>query len=474
MLDNTAVTYRYPSKSVGNAQDRALISVERTEKLELIAHLLSNVQQGLILCGPIGIGKSTLLSLLQDRLAGQWRIAWLQGVATLNFERIVSQLGHFLGQTQTDQTTNLEQLRNACSRQQTLLIIDDAGELAAGLLDELSAFAESATGLQLVLAMTYDDYHIKRITDKLIDDLHFIELPPLNPKECGEFLLHLATPPQSLFPRQTLTEHLIAELYRDTHGIPGRILDKIPAIKHNRRRKKTKIGSQLVITFALLGVAAAVSIFLPAFSIPDLLSMDQPEQTTIVTEIPVFTAENSTETTEIAVTSKDTVIVQSSPLNQPNSEIKPASEALNPPATDTAETDHEPVVILPVTDKPEPPPAVQAQVLRSATATQTTVKPLPESDDNAWIMAQAAENYTLQVMVLGDKAAVDRFLKKYADYHKHLKYYLSNKNAQQKFVLIYGSFKNLSEARTAKTQLPFEFKQSLEIRFKYVQNENRH
>ena len=473
MLDNTAVTHRYPPKSIGNAQDRALISVERTEKLELIAHLLCNVQQGLILCGPFGIGKSTLLSLLQDRLAGQWRIAWLQGVANLNFERIVSQLGHFLGQTQTDQATDLEQLRNACSRQQTLLIIDDAGELAAGLLDELSAFADSATGLQLVLALTYDDYHIKRVTDKLIDDLHFIELPPLNPKECGEFLQYLATPPQSLFPRQTLTEHLIAELYRDTHGIPGRILDKIPAIKHNRRRKKTKIGSRLVITFTLLGAAVAVSTFLPAFSIPDLLSMDQPEQTTIVTEIPVFTAENSTETTEIGVTSKDTTIAQSSPSN---SEIKPASEALDPPATNTAETDQEPVVIMPVaaSHKPEPPPVVQEQVLRSVTAAQTTIKALPESDDKAWIMAQAAENYTLQVMVLGDKTAVDRFLKKYADYHKHLKYYLSSKNAQPKFVLIYGSFKNLSEARAAKTQLPFEFKQSLEIRFKYIQNENRH
>lgn len=88
-------------------------------------------------------------------------------------------------------------------------------------------------------------------------------------------------------------------------------------------------------------------------------------------------------------------------------------------------------------------------------------------------MAQPPNNFTLQVMVLSDKAAVSRFLKKYTDYRDALTYYPINKGEQEKYVLIYGSFATAAEAQQFKAVMPIEFKQALEKRFRAVQKESR-
>ena len=88
-------------------------------------------------------------------------------------------------------------------------------------------------------------------------------------------------------------------------------------------------------------------------------------------------------------------------------------------------------------------------------------------------MAQPSGNYTLQIMVLSNKAAADRFLKKYAEYGDSLKYYTIGKNDQEKYVLIYGSFSSLSEAAKQKAAMPAEFNRGLEKRFKFIQKESR-
>jgi DamX protein len=99
-------------------------------------------------------------------------------------------------------------------------------------------------------------------------------------------------------------------------------------------------------------------------------------------------------------------------------------------------------------------------------------KPAVESNQ-AWIMAQPADNFTLQVMVLSNKDAANRFLKKYADYNDNLKYYTIGRDNLEKYVLIYGSFKTANEALHSKAMLPDEFKQAIEKGFRTVQKESR-
>jgi DamX protein len=79
-------------------------------------------------------------------------------------------------------------------------------------------------------------------------------------------------------------------------------------------------------------------------------------------------------------------------------------------------------------------------------------------------------------MVLSTKPAAIHFIKKYDEFSDNLKYYPITKGNgdQEKYVLIYGSFKTANEARQFKATMPNEFKQALEKRFRAIQIESRH
>ena len=70
----------------------SLITQERTRKLELLIHLIANSRQSLIVCGPEGIGKSTMLKVLQERERDSWLYCLVQCNADLSFEKIEEQI----------------------------------------------------------------------------------------------------------------------------------------------------------------------------------------------------------------------------------------------------------------------------------------------------------------------------------------------------------------------------------------------
>ncbi len=62
---DTLTDIRLPLGYQKNKVLQSLITQEITQKLDLVLHLLTNSKKELIICGPEGIGKSTLLTLLQ-------------------------------------------------------------------------------------------------------------------------------------------------------------------------------------------------------------------------------------------------------------------------------------------------------------------------------------------------------------------------------------------------------------------------
>jgi DamX protein len=225
-------------------------------------------------------------------------------------------------------------------------------------------------------------------------------------------------------------------------------------------------------------------IALPKVSVPDKVEVEKsvsPEQTIgpAPVLIPVLPKMPAEEKPSLAITPEEPAAVVSNPLKAKNtgesSEIvitKPTAQKPSalPPKIKVAEPVAKPevpvVVSPPALSPPVVPPIKKTPDLKVETAAG--------ADENVdWIMAQPAENYTLQVMVLSTKAAAQRFLKKYPAYSDRLKCFVINKSALQKFVLIYGSFASSAEAKNSKAELPAEFKYSLEKRFKLIQNESR-
>jgi len=181
MLDNDDLTYSYQKRSVGNNAERALITLERSQKLDLLLHLLANLQQSLIVCGPEGIGKTTLLETVRQNRKDMWEVVLLPASPDSSFESLINDLLRGLNIAKAS-AFDLSALRDKCARQKVVLLIDDAGNLVPGLMTMLIEFADSLLGLRLVLAMNHDQFHIKSGTDKLVEECHFIELPPLSKK----------------------------------------------------------------------------------------------------------------------------------------------------------------------------------------------------------------------------------------------------------------------------------------------------
>ncbi|MGZ4954001.1 MAG: SPOR domain-containing protein [Methylobacter sp.] len=243
MVEDDSFTYHVKQQSAEqiNKAAHSLITKERTQKLDLLIHLLSNLTQALVVCGPEGIGKTTLLNILQGRKTESWRYCLVQGNAAVSFEAIQEQLvrARYEGQSK-----------------QVVLIIDNAGELVPGLIATIIQYAAANPALRVVFALTHDELQVKRGSDRAIDDCHVIEIPSLSEKQCGDFLQHLSTKPYANLSFKTINDNMIAHIYRETHGVPGRIIADISGLSSG-----TKQGVKLK-WMLVLAVAAAIVIAL--------------------------------------------------------------------------------------------------------------------------------------------------------------------------------------------------------------------
>jgi DamX protein len=233
-----------------NKPAQTLITKERTQKLDLLIHLLSNLTQALVVCGPEGIGKTTLLKILQERNTDSWRYCLIQGNAAISFEAIQEQLLR----SQSAQPSPAAPGRPAGQYKQIVLVIDNAGALVPGLIAAIIQYAAASPVLKVVFALTHDELQVKRVSDRAIDDCHIVEIPSLSEKQCGDFLQHLSTLPYANVSFKAIGDNMVAHIYRETHGVPGRIIDKISGLSAG-----AKPGGKLKRAL-VLAVAAAIAI----------------------------------------------------------------------------------------------------------------------------------------------------------------------------------------------------------------------
>ncbi len=262
--DDDDFTYHVKQQSAGkinmdqintsqiNALAHSLITKERMQKLDLLIHLLSNLKQALVVCGPEGIGKTTLLDVLQKRKTESWRYCLIQGTADLSFEAIHGQLTQCITDTQVKSlSTAFKQYEN--QHKQVVLIVDNAGELVPGLIAAIIQYAAVNPVLRVVFALTHDELQVKRGSDRVVDDCHIVEIPPLSERQCGDFLQHLSTKPYANLSFKVISENMIAHIYRSTHGVPGRIIAEISGSSVAKPSGKLK-------WILVLAVAAAIAI----------------------------------------------------------------------------------------------------------------------------------------------------------------------------------------------------------------------
>lgn len=257
MVEDDTFTYHVKQQSAGQINKttaQSLITKERTQKLDLLIHLLSNLAQALVVCGPEGIGKTTLLKILQERKTESWHYCLMQGNAFISFEAVQEQLV----KVQSAQSLSTAPGRHAGQYKQTILIIDNAGELVPGLIAAIIQYAAANPALRVIFALTHDELQVKRGSDRAIDNCHIVEIPSLSEKQCGDFLQHLSTLSYANLSFKAINDNMIAHIYRETHGVPGRIIAEVSGGFSGGAKKK---GGKLKWILAFAG-ATAVAIAL--------------------------------------------------------------------------------------------------------------------------------------------------------------------------------------------------------------------
>ena len=257
MVKNDTFTYhvKKPLIDQKNRVFHALISQERTQQLELLIHLISNSKQALVICGPEGIGKSTLLKILQERKTEPWVYCLVQGNANLSFQKIQEQTAQVLNQTKPGkQNQTLSGVFRLVENQnkKIVLMIDEAGNLAPGLINTIIEYAVKNPVLRVIFVLTHDDLYVKNTSDHATEYCHLIEIPPLSEKKCGEFLQYLATKARSQVIINEFSDGMIESVYRETQGIPGRIIAEFQGLKGT----KESDNSLKILIAAVAGLIA--------------------------------------------------------------------------------------------------------------------------------------------------------------------------------------------------------------------------
>ncbi len=492
----------------------SLITLERAQKLDLLIHLLANLSQSLVICGPKGIGKTTLLAELKQRKGEVWPLLTIKASSNLSFESIQEQIVKFAQQSdEAFKNQEFSAILSALDKQnqKLVIIIEAAGQLVPGLISTLIQYASTSQSIRIVFSLTHDELHLKISSDKAIDDCHFIEMPPLSQSQCALFLQHLSRQPKAIVPFHAINERMIASLYQKTHGIPGKIMSELPDLSNysaggglswgilvflaimvttgigffmlNDTNEAITINGVQTKKSLLLPKAEVVEIFPPIVRQEieikiDKLAVEQIKKerksvavVSVEKEIDRVIGhaivkkprlENQLDNKEIQVTESNEAIV---PTLKPKENIK----------TDVVEK----IVINKLelakkTDDIIPPEKPVAIVKDKKTAKVHVPKKEPTTsgeikDDRLWILAQAKKQYTIQLMVLSNRQAVLEFLKKNSDLKKELRYFRKGEQGKRLFVLIYGAYKNHVTASNKMESLPVEFRKSWVRNFAILQ-----
>ena len=463
-----------------SASSYPLITKERSQKLELLRHLIDNLARTLVICGPEGVGKTLLLKKFLDSAKESWIICWLNGESQLRFEMIQSILTEAITKNlPTLSFHSLDHAFNKLSDKDTkiVVVIDNAGNLEPGLIEEIIAYAEGRPVLRVILSLTHNELYLKNNTDPGIDNCYHIDLPTLSEKECREFLEYLSTLPKPRVHFSGISEEMVASMYRETHGIPGSILAQLPNPDDYVKKDYSKI---------ILG-AAVVSLIIFALG-TQWWSGNQPT-TEKITEI--ATKDNEKKTSNAIVSTHDAKAVDQKPENSVSSRIMQpdtggTSSALianaNEQVLAEADETREPVNNPGIPTSTPIPEAAQVD-LTKATDTGDIVedgsyvqKPIDaanfQGETGKWLLNQPVEHYTLQLMALYDEQKILEVLQRNQEKVQGLRYIKTKTRlGRDRFILLFGSFETTEQAYQDKQKLPKELQNTWLRKISAVQEE---
>lgn len=179
----------------------------RAERLQLVLHLLRNADRPVYLRGPAGAGKTVFAGRLRTALGGEATVAWVDFAEPV---KLIAELIRQLGLPPEAADDWPEGLKGTLLDRQLVVVADAVDQADAQTRDGLEALDD--VGVKLLLLGRgggADDW-----------DVQFVDLPPFEPDETGEFLRQRAGAAAA-----RITDDLVAASHIAAGGLPGGLLD---------------------------------------------------------------------------------------------------------------------------------------------------------------------------------------------------------------------------------------------------------
>jgi DamX protein len=534
MVQSDLINSDWKQADTGKANVNALqslLSPARKQKLELLASLIKTQQQSLIICGPEGIGKTTILKRLakSNNTKQLWNyvecdssltvsilLTHLSSVLSLNKERTSKKNKSKVAQKLAGQLSKI-----AKNGHTVVLVLDDAGHLQAGVITKLFAFARQCEGLQLILAITPNDLFLKRTTDYVIDDCYVVDIPPLTEQESESFTLNFLQENKQRFDFDTLPENFTTEIYRKSQGIPGAVLQGVSKMSP---QSLSLSGENKFSNLILLGSLGLIGLFIwgglsflgglgnhstntnyvdlnnappPLVGIDpvsrqtlekDVAMVDEkPQKTPVSNESFRITADSSmisvVPTTEDILNSTLADDAASLTANAGVTEVASKTEnnalaGLKAPNLQqdkpTDETDQGKKI---PSNKQQTPALVFEETLNNDPNKSNKTEEILRSAQTVfpgvhgpnWVLKQDKNSYTLQLMASSEKETLLRYIEQSSKLHAETAYYLMKLKGEDWFGLIYGVYPTVAAAKKAMRQLPQSIGKPYMLRINEVQ-----
>ncbi|MDF1582595.1 MAG: SPOR domain-containing protein [Methyloprofundus sp.] len=471
---------------MNNKQVVNLLSIEREQKLDLLIHLITNLQQPLILQGALGVGKTTLLLAVESRKADSADIFLLNLVWEASFESIQAQLVEFIKHVRKIECDSLSDALEAYAQQelQLVLLIDDANQLVSGLMGTLIDYAGKYRALRLVFALTPEEHKEKSQLEKIKASCHFVVLPALNIRQCEAFIRLLVEQATSIYTIKDIDSVFVDEVYQETKGNPGKIS---AVIKSANKRRLANSSMLTLIVVAVFICSAFVSVFLwqeaeqespklvPALTQATVESINPSSERETQQEIEV---EESSELNELEWPFEQHIIEVPVTVGVP-----PLIEMVMEPVIDKVvpidSVIHDVIALEPdkvdklkedevLVEQGSQVEVIKVELEKKA---EDSVFVLNVQDDRKWVLAQQKQQYTLQLMSLSAKKKLLEEQEKYQKLGVKT-FYLEKKVKQSRsYVLFYGVFASSAEAKKQMKKLPKELQKSWPRVFSAIQKD---
>ncbi|KPJ94843.1 MAG: hypothetical protein AMJ53_04260 [Gammaproteobacteria bacterium SG8_11] len=462
----------------------------RSKRLDILLHLTQYGNELLLVTGPEGIGKSTLVHQFLKKTPTNWKICSLEAHAKMDQEQLLFRICHSFNlplETGSSGVITLSikrQLDQLLASVKTVaIVIDDAHKLpteSLQLLTELAKIKNQHSGALLRIVL-FAEPQIKiqfasfELENKLKYPLRKIDLPPFDEQQTGELIRH-RTRTAGLVADSTFTDAAIGKIYKQSEGVPGnivelahRVLFEMTPLKRRTKPKPMAESSAEKRKWPIGIIAAIVAVI-------------------IIALILVFQNEiNRLYSSKVAPKEESTPEQTISALSLPKLEEDILNveadifENLTDKQLDSAAPGSEENIIAgkPATDEQ----FAESASLGNDSPTEQDTPHLTQTADQiplarnihqeSWLLEQNPNYYTLQLVAGYQKNTVNNYLTRHKLPATELAYYHSLNKGKHWHSLVFGIYPDYSSAKLAIDSLPPAVRRSKPWirRLKNIQNE---